>query len=180
MQGEGSVQKEHYRTNTRSRILRRSVIGTKVFRIFLLAHSHIYYDFTSLPFEQSGSKLVCNVNILYGNLKSENCQDNAQKSQRNCTFMNSASVHGFFYCCLMTTTILGSSNKGKECKVEREHLTYPIWSSYCISMLNNMYRMYLSDFGIFPMPNVHSSIARFKSQNLYDHYTLCIFFLFCE
>jgi len=36
-------------------------------------------------------KLVCNVNIVYGNLKSENPQDYAQKPQRNCTFMNSAS-----------------------------------------------------------------------------------------
>ena len=37
-------------------------------------------------------KLVCNVNIVYGNLKSENSQD-AQKPQRNCapTFMYSAS-----------------------------------------------------------------------------------------
>jgi hypothetical protein len=34
-------------------------------------------------------KLVCNVNIVYGNLKSENSQDNAQK---HFTFMNSAFV----------------------------------------------------------------------------------------
>ncbi len=39
----------------------------------------------------SGLKLVCNINIVYGNLKSENSQDNAQKPQQNCTFMNSAS-----------------------------------------------------------------------------------------
>jgi hypothetical protein len=31
------------------------------------------------------------VSIVYGNLKSENSQDYAQKPQRNCTFMNSAS-----------------------------------------------------------------------------------------
>ncbi len=37
-------------------------------------------------------KLVCNVNIVYGNLKSENSQDYAQKPQRICTFMNSVSV----------------------------------------------------------------------------------------
>jgi hypothetical protein len=36
-------------------------------------------------------KLVCNVNIVYGNLKSENSEDYAQKPERNCTFMNSAS-----------------------------------------------------------------------------------------
>ncbi len=40
---------------------------------------------------KSGLKLVCNVNIVYGNLKSENSQDYAQKPQQNCTFMNSAS-----------------------------------------------------------------------------------------
>jgi hypothetical protein len=52
------------------------VIGTKVFRVFLLA---------------SGSKLVCNVKIVYRNLKPENFQDYAQKPQRKCTFKNSAS-----------------------------------------------------------------------------------------
>jgi hypothetical protein len=36
-------------------------------------------------------KMACNVNIVYGNLKSENSQDYAKKPQRNCTFMNSAS-----------------------------------------------------------------------------------------
>ncbi len=36
--------------------------------------------------------LVCNVNIVYGNLKSEKSQDYAQKPQRNCMFMNSAFV----------------------------------------------------------------------------------------
>ena len=41
----------------------------------------------------SGLKLVCNGNIVYGNLKSENSQDYLQNSQRNCSFMNSTSVH---------------------------------------------------------------------------------------
>jgi hypothetical protein len=40
---------------------------------------------------KSGLKLVCNVNIVYGNLKSENSQDYTQKPQRNCMFVNSAS-----------------------------------------------------------------------------------------
>jgi hypothetical protein len=40
---------------------------------------------------KSGLKLVSNVNTVYGNRKSENSQDYAQKPQRNCTFMNSAS-----------------------------------------------------------------------------------------
>jgi len=38
-----------------------------------------------------GLKLVCNINSVYGNLKSDNSQDYAQTPQRNCTFMNSAS-----------------------------------------------------------------------------------------
>ncbi len=41
---------------------------------------------------KSDWKLVCNANIVYGNLKSENSQGYAQKHQRNSTFMNSASV----------------------------------------------------------------------------------------
>jgi hypothetical protein len=36
-------------------------------------------------------KLVCNVNIGYGFLKTENSPDYAQKPQRNCTLINSAS-----------------------------------------------------------------------------------------
>jgi hypothetical protein len=32
------------------------------------------------------------VNIAYGNLQSENSQDYAQKPQRNCALMNSASI----------------------------------------------------------------------------------------
>ncbi len=44
------------------------------------------------PLSKSGLKLVCKVNIVYGNLRSDNFQDYAQKPQRNCTFMNSASV----------------------------------------------------------------------------------------
>jgi hypothetical protein len=58
------------------------VTGTKAF--FLLAiHSHLYNGIYS--------PLVCNATIVYGNLKSENSQDYAQKPQLNYTFMNSAS-----------------------------------------------------------------------------------------
>jgi hypothetical protein len=60
-------------------------------------HCYSLTDFTPPPPpptpRKSGLKLVCNVNIVYGNLKSENSQDYVQKPQRNCTFMNSASVH---------------------------------------------------------------------------------------
>ncbi len=34
--------------------------------------------------------MVCNVNTVYRNFKSENSQEDPQKPQRNCTFMNSA------------------------------------------------------------------------------------------
>ncbi len=44
-----------------------------------------------LPWAKIGLKLVCNENIAYGNLKSENSQDYDQQPRRNCTFMISAS-----------------------------------------------------------------------------------------
>jgi hypothetical protein len=58
------------------------------------SQSNLLKDFTPPPpLRNSGLKLVFmvfNVNIVYGNLKSESSQDYAQKPQRNCTFMNSA------------------------------------------------------------------------------------------
>jgi hypothetical protein len=59
-------------------------------------------DFTPPPpilLSKSSLKLVCNVNILYGNIRSENSPDYAQKPQPNCTFMNSASALCF---CVLT------------------------------------------------------------------------------
>ncbi len=49
--------------------------------------SNVLTDITPLPLSKSSLKLDCN-----GNLKSETSQDFAQKHQRNCKFMNSASV----------------------------------------------------------------------------------------
>ena len=41
---------------------------------------------------KSGLKLlICNVIIVYGNLKCENYQDCAQKPEQNCSIMNAAS-----------------------------------------------------------------------------------------
>jgi hypothetical protein len=73
------------------------VLETKVCKSFLLTiHSPplltIFIPPPPPSSSKSGLKLVCNVNILYGNLKSENSQDYAQKTQRNCTFMNSAAI----------------------------------------------------------------------------------------
>ncbi len=65
------------------------VIGTKVLESFPPCCSQS-------PLLTDGDlKLVRNVNILNGNLKFENSQEDAQKHQRNCTFMNSASEAEF-------------------------------------------------------------------------------------
>ncbi len=67
------------------------IIGTKVVIVFPLAiHSHLYCTNGFYPVWNR----VCNVNTVYGNLKSENSQDYAQKAQRNCMFMNLASALG--------------------------------------------------------------------------------------
>ncbi len=61
------------------------VIGTKVSNFFLRAiHSH--------PPPQKRFETGCNANIVFGNLKSENSRNYAQKPQRNCSFMNLPSV----------------------------------------------------------------------------------------
>ncbi len=69
------------------------VIGTKVLRVFLLdIHSHLCQRILFPALSKSGLKLVCNVNSVNRHLKPENSQDYSQKPQRNCAFMNSASV----------------------------------------------------------------------------------------
>jgi hypothetical protein len=48
------------------------------------SQSPLLTAFTSHPpLRKSRLKLVCKVNIVYGNLKTENSQDYAQKPQRN-------------------------------------------------------------------------------------------------
>ncbi len=61
------------------------VSGTKVVRVFLLAISNHNHIITPPPPDQSGLKLVFNLNIVCGNLKSVFSQDYAHKLQRNCT-----------------------------------------------------------------------------------------------
>ncbi len=83
------------------------VIGTKVLRVFLLAiHSHLFTNgfYSPSSLSKSGFKLVCNVNIVYGKIKSKISQDYAQKPKRNCTLMNSASGQAFnlFPLCWLT------------------------------------------------------------------------------
>ncbi len=47
-------------------------------------HSHVTHVYKS----KTGWKLVCYANIVYRNLKSEISQEYAQKSLRNCPFIN--------------------------------------------------------------------------------------------
>ncbi len=68
-------------------------------RSFTLSYSQspLLKDFTPplpppSPPSKRALKLVSNVNIVYGNLKSEISQDYAQKPQQNCTLMNLASA----------------------------------------------------------------------------------------
>ena len=68
------------------------IIGTKSLKSFPPCYSQstlITDPPPPLP-SKNGLKLVCNVNIVYGKLKSDNSNDYTQKPQRNCTFMNSA------------------------------------------------------------------------------------------
>ncbi len=95
------------------------VIWTKVFRVFTLiitvTSSPQLTDFTPPPPEQKcfdGLKLVCNVNIVYGNLRSENSQD-YDKPQRNCTFMNSSSGKKILYSCTKCTSTYRFEKKDK-------------------------------------------------------------------
>jgi hypothetical protein len=69
------------------------VVGEKVLRVFLFTVTSQCYSQSPLhapnkftppppPLSKSGLKLVCNVNIVDRNLKSENSQDCAQKPQQ--------------------------------------------------------------------------------------------------
>ncbi len=69
------------------------VIGAKSLKSFPPCYSQSpLLILHSSPWRKSGLKLVCNVNIVYGNLMSENSQYYAQKPQGNSTFMNSPSA----------------------------------------------------------------------------------------
>jgi hypothetical protein len=60
------------------------VIGTKSLEFSSLLFTVTpLTDFTLPSLSKSGLKLVCNVNIVYGNFKSEISKDYAQKSKRN-------------------------------------------------------------------------------------------------
>jgi hypothetical protein len=96
-------------------------------------------DFTPPPLNKSGMNLVCNVNIAYRILKSENFQDNAQKSQPHYMFMNSAWIHN-----ALKLFIANGSLKNLEALDNRAKATRPwkntpiisIWLCVCISWLN--------------------------------------------
>ncbi len=79
---------------TRGPILERN--WEKSFKTFppCYSQSSLLKKFTPPPPPPAkvGWNWFFDVNIVYGKLKSENSQDYAQQPQRNCTFMNSASV----------------------------------------------------------------------------------------
>jgi hypothetical protein len=58
--------------------------------IFTVTSTNGFYSLPPPPLCKSGLKLVCNINIVHRNLKSEFFQVYAQKPQRNYMFMNSA------------------------------------------------------------------------------------------
>ncbi len=70
-----------------------NIIGTKESQSTLLKDFIPSPSTPPPPPRKSGLKLVCYVNILYGNVKSDNSQDYAHPHlpQRNCVFINSAS-----------------------------------------------------------------------------------------
>jgi hypothetical protein len=72
------------------------VIGTKssefTYVLFTATSTKEFYSPLSLEQKWFESGLLCNVNIVNRNLKSENYQGYAQKSQQYCMFMSSASV----------------------------------------------------------------------------------------
>ncbi len=106
----GLCRDGHCKTPTEAEFL--DVIGTNVFLlVFLLFTATSTNGFTPPPQNKSGLKLVFNVNIVNGNLKSENSQDYAQKPQRNCTLMNSASVLRDI---LQQKKLVGHINRSKE------------------------------------------------------------------
>jgi hypothetical protein len=57
------------------------------------SQSPLLWIYPPPPLSKRRSKLVCDVNIVYGSLKSENSQDYLKKPQQNFTFMNFASGH---------------------------------------------------------------------------------------
>ncbi len=83
-------------------------------------------------------------NIVYRNIKSENYQDYAQKPQRNCTFMNSASVLKQTAECFTCSTLQCVL---PICKLDRKQ----ILGDQCIFLLRSVFGHILWIlFDIFP------------------------------
>jgi hypothetical protein len=79
--GEMLVRVQHCHAIPEAEFL--DVIVAKVLRVFLLAiQSPLLQDYSPFPpWSKSGLNLVWNVNIINGNLKSENSQDYLPKPQ---------------------------------------------------------------------------------------------------
>jgi hypothetical protein len=63
------------------------VIGTQVLRVFLLViHSHLYYGIPPPPRAKWFETVLYNVDVVYGNFKSENSKDCAQPDLKKMYF----------------------------------------------------------------------------------------------
>ncbi len=116
--------------------------------LFTVTSTKKFYSPSSL----SKSETVFNINIVYGNLKSENSQDYAQTPQRNFTFMNSASVADqqqqplfskFFYSKALQKTPSQPEKKGEREETtggtEGEHKSRPCFSSSYNSLSSSLF-----------------------------------------
>ncbi len=72
----------------RGRILGRN--PDKILPCYSVTSTNGFYSLPSFPLSRSGFKLVCNVNIVYGILRTFKIMP--QKPQGHCTFMSSASA----------------------------------------------------------------------------------------
>jgi hypothetical protein len=157
------------------------VIGTKVLRVFLLAiHSHLYKRIL-LPAPPWSKVVETGLYNVYGNLKSEISQDYIQKPQRNCTFMNSASVYASQRWAVHTQ-IASPQFCGRKYCVRFADLSQ-MWQSADFRFANSIFFM-ISRYVLYLLAICRPKIFRFKRKRLLNftsNFLLCfqIVYAFC-